>query len=142
MRKMLEHRNITDEERMDQLEANLKEAKLMAEDADRKYDEVEFRQCRETLIRLAVQTPHLFLIQLLRPLFLFLLASSSFSEVRHLTKPFLATIIVDGGSTSVPVVWNEKQKLKENKRETLPAILTVCLNWLNIKCRVFLRLID
>lgn len=41
MRKMLEHRNITDEERMDQLEANLKEAKLMAEDADRKYDEVE-----------------------------------------------------------------------------------------------------
>lgn len=40
MRKMLEHRNITDEERMDQLEANLKEAKLMAEDADRKYDEV------------------------------------------------------------------------------------------------------
>ena len=43
MRKMLEHRNITDEERMDQLEANLKEAKLMAEDADRKYDEVEFQ---------------------------------------------------------------------------------------------------
>lgn len=47
MRKMLEHRNITDEERMDQLEANLKEAKLMAEDADRKYDEVKTVSCSE-----------------------------------------------------------------------------------------------
>ncbi|XP_042900719.1 tropomyosin isoform X5 [Parasteatoda tepidariorum] len=40
MRKMLEHRNISDEERMDALEDQLKEAKLMAEEADRKYDEV------------------------------------------------------------------------------------------------------
>jgi tropomyosin 1 len=40
MRKMLEHRSITDEERMDGLESQLKEARLMAEDADRKYDEV------------------------------------------------------------------------------------------------------
>lgn len=40
MRKMLEHRNITDEERMDSLEQQLKEARMMAEDADRKYDEV------------------------------------------------------------------------------------------------------
>lgn len=40
MRKMLEHRNITDEERMDSLETQLKEARMMAEDADRKYDEV------------------------------------------------------------------------------------------------------
>lgn len=37
---MLEHRNITDEERMDSLETQLKEARMMAEDADRKYDEV------------------------------------------------------------------------------------------------------
>lgn len=40
MRKMLEHRTITDEERMDALENQLKEARMMAEDADRKYDEV------------------------------------------------------------------------------------------------------
>lgn len=40
MRKMLEHRSITDEERMDALENQLKEARMMAEDADRKYDEV------------------------------------------------------------------------------------------------------
>lgn len=40
MRKMLEHRNISDEERMDALEDQLKEARLMAEEADRKYDEV------------------------------------------------------------------------------------------------------
>lgn len=40
MRKMLEHRNISDEERMDSLECQLKEARMMAEDADRKYDEV------------------------------------------------------------------------------------------------------
>ena len=40
MRKMLEHRSITDEERMDSLENQLKEARMMAEDADRKYDEV------------------------------------------------------------------------------------------------------
>ena len=37
---MLEHRSITDEERMDGLENQLKEARMMAEDADRKYDEV------------------------------------------------------------------------------------------------------
>lgn len=40
MRKMLEHRSISDEERMDSLEDQLKEARLMAEEADRKYDEV------------------------------------------------------------------------------------------------------
>ena len=40
MRKMLEHRTITDEERLDALENQLKEARMMAEDADRKYDEV------------------------------------------------------------------------------------------------------
>lgn len=42
MRKLLEHRSITDEERMDSLENQLKEARMMAEDADRKYDEVYF----------------------------------------------------------------------------------------------------
>lgn len=40
MRKMLEHRSISDEERMEGLESQLKEARMMAEDADRKYDEV------------------------------------------------------------------------------------------------------
>jgi tropomyosin-1 len=39
---MLEHRSITDEERMDGLESQLKEARMMAEDADRKYDEVTY----------------------------------------------------------------------------------------------------
>lgn len=37
---MLEHRSATDNDRMRQLEAQLKEARNAAEDADRKYDEV------------------------------------------------------------------------------------------------------
>jgi len=40
MRKVLENRSISDEERMDALENHLKEARNMAEEADRKYDEV------------------------------------------------------------------------------------------------------
>lgn len=40
MRKMLEHRNTTDSERMKGLEAQLKEARNAADDADKKYDEV------------------------------------------------------------------------------------------------------
>ena len=39
-RKVLESRSLADDERIDQLEAQLKEAKYIAEDADRKYDEV------------------------------------------------------------------------------------------------------
>lgn len=42
MRKVLENRAITDEERMDALESQLKEARFLAEEADRKYDEVFF----------------------------------------------------------------------------------------------------
>lgn len=37
---MLENRSVADDERIDQLEAQLKEAKYIAEDAERKYDEV------------------------------------------------------------------------------------------------------
>lgn len=37
---MLEHRAVTEHDRMKQLEAQLKEARNAAEDADRKYDEV------------------------------------------------------------------------------------------------------
>lgn len=37
---MLESRSFADDERIDALEAQLKEAKYIAEDADRKYDEV------------------------------------------------------------------------------------------------------
>lgn len=37
---MLEHRALTDNERFNQLESQLKEARNTAEDADRKYDEV------------------------------------------------------------------------------------------------------
>ena len=39
-RKVLESRHLADDERIDQLEEQLKTAKFMAEDADRKYDEV------------------------------------------------------------------------------------------------------
>lgn len=47
-RKVLENRSLADEERMDALENQLKEARFLAEEADKKYDEVfmmEFR-CR------------------------------------------------------------------------------------------------
>lgn len=37
---MLESRSLADDERIDGLEAQLKEAKYIAEDAERKYDEV------------------------------------------------------------------------------------------------------
>ncbi|XP_030752490.1 tropomyosin isoform X3 [Sitophilus oryzae] len=39
-RKALEHRSLADEERMDALENQLKEARFLAEEADKKYDEV------------------------------------------------------------------------------------------------------
>ena len=39
-RKVLENRSLADEERMDALENQLKEARFMAEEADKKYDEV------------------------------------------------------------------------------------------------------
>lgn len=37
---MLEHRNVSESERMKNITEQLKEARNMAEDADRKYDEV------------------------------------------------------------------------------------------------------
>lgn len=40
MRKVLESRSMSDEERMEALENQLKEARFLAEEADRKYDEV------------------------------------------------------------------------------------------------------
>ena len=40
-RKVLETRSMTDDTRISQLEEELKEAKWIAEDADRKYDEVQ-----------------------------------------------------------------------------------------------------
>ena len=46
MRKVLENRSLSDEERMEALENQLKEARFLAEEADRKYDEVrESRSC-------------------------------------------------------------------------------------------------
>lgn len=42
----MESRSMIDEERCTVVEAQLKEAQLLAEDADRKYDEVFFRACR------------------------------------------------------------------------------------------------
>ena len=39
-RKVLESRSLADDTRIDELEAQLKEAKYIAEDAERKYDEV------------------------------------------------------------------------------------------------------
>lgn len=40
-RKILENRSLADEERMDALENQLKEARFLAEEADKKYDEVD-----------------------------------------------------------------------------------------------------
>lgn len=40
LRKMFEHRNQVDAERLKQLEAQLKEARNAVEEADKKYDEV------------------------------------------------------------------------------------------------------
>lgn len=45
MRKVLENRSLSDEERMDALENQLKEARFLAEEADRKYDEVMVAAC-------------------------------------------------------------------------------------------------
>ena len=48
-RKALESRSLADDERITFLETQLKEAKYIAEDADRKYDEVnniEILRCR------------------------------------------------------------------------------------------------
>lgn len=42
-RKVLENRSLADEERMDALENQLKEARFLAEEADKKYDEVLLR---------------------------------------------------------------------------------------------------
>lgn len=42
-RKVLENRSLSDEERMDALENQLKEARFLAEEADKKYDEVLLR---------------------------------------------------------------------------------------------------
>ena len=53
MRKVLENRSLSDEERMDALENQLKEARFLAEEADRKYDEASY----DTL--LADRTPYL-----------------------------------------------------------------------------------
>ena len=44
MRKVLENRSLSDEERMEALENQLKEARFLAEEADRKYDEVRFME--------------------------------------------------------------------------------------------------
>jgi hypothetical protein len=43
-RKALESRSLADDERIEFLEAQLKEAKFITEDADHKYDEVGTRQ--------------------------------------------------------------------------------------------------
>lgn len=43
-RKVLESRSFADDERIDALEAQLKEARYIAEDTDRKYDEVLINQ--------------------------------------------------------------------------------------------------
>ena len=50
MRKVLENRSLSDEERMEALENQLNEARFLVEEADRKYDEVE-------MIALDVENP-------------------------------------------------------------------------------------
>lgn len=65
-RKLLESRSLADDERIDTLETQLKEAKFIAEDADRKYDEVNERS---NPLPLPFPFPHVFLY--LVPLFVF-----------------------------------------------------------------------
>ena len=55
MRKVLENRSLSDEERMEALENQLKEARFLAEEADRKYDEVRDRMIGVTLRRVSVR---------------------------------------------------------------------------------------
>ena len=50
MRKVLENRSLSDEERMEALENQLKEARFLAEEADRKYDEVTFLSLMNKII--------------------------------------------------------------------------------------------
>lgn len=49
-RKILENRALADEERMDALENQLKEARFLAEEADKKYDEVQIKTNLKTLL--------------------------------------------------------------------------------------------
>lgn len=58
---MLENRSVADDERIDQLEAQLKEAKYIAEDAERKYDEVTLNRL---IIRVLSCHPSQYLINL------------------------------------------------------------------------------
>lgn len=51
-RKVLENKSLADEERMDALENQLKEARFLAEEADKKYDEVFIPECRCCLVLL------------------------------------------------------------------------------------------
>lgn len=53
-RKVLENRSLADEERMDALENQLKEARFLAEEADKKYDEV--------LLNITWHTKHILLL--------------------------------------------------------------------------------
>ena len=61
MRKVLENRSLSDEERMEALENQLKEARFLAEEADRKYDEVRSdspsSDRNETLLPVLISTP-------------------------------------------------------------------------------------
>lgn len=49
-RKILENRALADEERMDALENQLKEARFLAEEADKKYDEVQINTTFNSLL--------------------------------------------------------------------------------------------
>lgn len=49
---VLKNRSQQDEERMDQLTAQLKDARMLAEDADGKSDEVSLRFVHKTIIEI------------------------------------------------------------------------------------------
>lgn len=63
-RKVLENRSLADEERMDALENQLKEARFLAEEADKKYDEV-FESCVVVWLALCILTQSLYLLSVL-----------------------------------------------------------------------------
>ena len=82
MRKVLENRSLSDEERMEALENQLKDARFLAEEADRKYDEVTQKKSCHCWRFFFIATPVLFhffwhgvlswYVALIFPLFLYI----------------------------------------------------------------------
>lgn len=75
VRKVMENRSLQDEERANQVEEQLKEAQSLAEEADRKYDEVT--RMRTPLSWSSKPAPLIRLIHLVPPAHTLIRSSSS-----------------------------------------------------------------